>query len=57
MLTFLIWLSPFYEDQLVPLLSVLQVGETLKGKSAEDGKLRVRKEIRTFVGGSGGSIV
>jgi hypothetical protein len=43
-------LSPFYEDQLVPLLSVLQVGETLKGKPAEDGKLKVRKEIRALVG-------
>jgi hypothetical protein len=31
-LSFLIRLSPFYEDQLVPLLGVLQVGETLKGK-------------------------
>jgi hypothetical protein len=29
-------LSPFYENQLVPLLSVLKVGETLKGKLAED---------------------
>jgi hypothetical protein len=47
----LIRLSPFYEDQLVPLLSVLQVGETLKGKLAEDGKLKVRKkEIRALVG-------
>jgi hypothetical protein len=46
-LAFLIRLSPFYEDQLVPVLSVLQVGETLKGKLAEDGKLKVRKkEIR-----------
>ena len=49
-LAFLIRLSPFYEDQLVPLLSVLQVGETLKGKLAEDGKLKVRKEIRALVG-------
>ena len=32
MLAFLIRLSPSYEDQLVPLLSILQVGETLKGK-------------------------
>ena len=48
---FLIRLSFFYEDQLVPLLSVLQVGETLKGKLAEDGKLKVRKnEIRALVG-------
>ena len=44
-LAFLIRLSPFYDDQLVPLLSVLQVGETLKGKLAEDGMLKVRKEI------------
>ncbi|KAI0279227.1 PUL domain-containing protein [Russula aff. rugulosa BPL654] len=49
-LGFLIRLSPFYEDQLVPLLGVLQVGETLKGKLAEDGKLKVRKkEIRALV--------
>ena len=50
---FLIRLSLFYDDQLVPLLSVLQVGETLKGKLAEDGKLKVRKrmnEIRALVG-------
>ncbi|KAI9509187.1 DUF862-domain-containing protein [Russula earlei] len=50
-LAFLIRLSPFYQDQLVPLLSVLQAGETLKGKLAEGGKLTVRKkEIRTLVG-------
>ena len=49
-LAFLIWLSPFYEDQLVPLLSVLQVGEMLKDKLAEDGKLKVQKEIRALVG-------
>ena len=50
-LAFLIRLSPFYEDQLVPLLSVLQVGETLKSKLAEDEKLKVRKkEIRALVG-------
>ena len=50
-LAFLIRLSPFYEDQLVPLLGVLQVGDTLKGKLAEDGKLKVRKkEIRALVG-------
>ena len=50
-LAFLNRLSPFYEDQLVPLLSVLQVGETLRGKLAEDGKLKVRKkEIRALVG-------
>jgi hypothetical protein len=49
-LAFLIRLSPFYQDQLVPLLSVLQVKETLKGKLAEDGKLRMRKkEIRALV--------
>lgn len=49
-LAFLIRLSPFYEDQLVPLLSVLQVKETLKGKLAEDGKPRLRKkEIRALV--------
>jgi len=34
----------------VPLLSVLPVGETLKGKLGEDGKLKVRKETRAFVG-------
>jgi hypothetical protein len=50
-LAFLIRLSPFHEDQLVPLLSVLQVGETLKGKLADDGKLEVRKkEMRALVG-------
>jgi hypothetical protein len=50
-LAFLIRLSPFYEDELVPLLGVLQVGETLKGKLAEDGKLKVRKkDIRALVG-------
>lgn len=49
-LAFLIRLSPFYQDQLVPLLSVLQVQETLKGKLAEDRKLRLRKkEIRALV--------
>ena len=31
-LAFLVRLSPFYEDQLVPLLSVLQACETSKGK-------------------------
>ncbi len=47
-LAFLIRLSPFYE--LVPLLGVLPVGETLKGKLAEDGKLKARKkEIRALV--------
>jgi desumoylating isopeptidase 1 len=48
-LAFLIRLSPFYEDQLVPLLSVCRWG-TLKGKLAEDGNLKVRKkEIRALV--------
>ena len=57
-LAYLFWLSPFCEDQLVPLLSVLQVGETLKGKLVEDGKLKVRKkEIRALVGGSDELIV
>jgi hypothetical protein len=28
----------------------LEVGETLKGKLAEDGRLKVRKEIRALVG-------
>ena len=43
----MIRLSPFYEDQQVPLLSGLQVGEALKGKLTKDGKLKVRKkEIR-----------
>jgi hypothetical protein len=40
----LIRLSHFYEHELVPLLSVLQVGETFKGKLAEDGNLKVRKK-------------
>ena len=35
-LAFLTLLSPFYEDEPVALLSVLQVGERLKGKLAED---------------------
>ncbi len=49
-LAFLIRLSPFYQDQLVPLLGVLQVQETLKSKLAEDGKLRLKKkEIRALV--------
>ena len=40
-LAFLIWLSPFNEDQLVPVLSVSHgVGSTLKGKLVEDGKLK-----------------
>ena len=43
-------MSPFCEGQLLQLLSVLQVGETLKGKLAEDGKLKVeKKEIRALV--------
>ncbi|KAH9047716.1 DUF862-domain-containing protein [Lactarius hengduanensis] len=49
-LAFLIRLSPFYQDQLVTLLGVLQVQETLKGKLAEDGQLRLKKkEIRGLV--------
>ncbi|KAH9002673.1 DUF862-domain-containing protein [Lactarius hatsudake] len=49
-LAFLIRLSPFYQDQLVTLLGVLQVQETLKGKLAEDGQLRMKKkEIRALV--------
>ena len=49
-LAFLIRLSPFYEEQLVPLLSVLQVEETLKGKLGEEGKLRLTNpEIRALV--------
>ncbi|KAH9065328.1 DUF862-domain-containing protein [Lactarius vividus] len=49
-LAFLIRLSPFYQDQLVTLLGVLQVEETLKGKLAEDGQLRLKKkEIRALV--------
>jgi hypothetical protein len=49
-LAFLIRLSPFYEDQLVPLLSILQVGETLKGKPGEDGKLKVWKRSERWWG-------
>ena len=50
-LAFLIRLSPFYEGELLPLLSVSQVGETLMGKLAEHGKPKVRKkEIRALVG-------
>jgi hypothetical protein len=45
---FWIRLSPFYEDRLVPLLSVLQVDETLKSKLADDGRLK--KEVRALVG-------
>lgn len=49
-LAFLIRLSPFYQDQLVPLLSVLQVKETLEGKLASEGKLRLKKkEVRALV--------
>ncbi|KAI9443300.1 DUF862-domain-containing protein [Lactarius indigo] len=49
-LAFLIRLSPFYQDELVTLLGVLQVQETLKGKLAEDGQLRLKKkEIRALV--------
>jgi hypothetical protein len=49
-LAFLIRLSPFYQDELAPLLGVLQVSETLKGKLAEGGKLKVhKKEIRALV--------
>ena len=41
-LAFLIQLSHFYEhDELVLLLSILQVGETFKGKLAEDGKVNM----------------
>lgn len=41
-----------YEDQLVPLLSILQVGETLKGNLTEDGKSKVlKKGDRSGVGG------
>jgi hypothetical protein len=50
-LAFLIQLSPFYEEQVVPLLSFLQVGETLKGKLADDGNVKARKkEIRVLMG-------
>jgi desumoylating isopeptidase 1 len=49
-LAFLIRLSPNYEDQLLPLLNVLGVRETLKGKLGGDGKLKVRKkDIRALV--------
>ncbi|KAH9969699.1 PPPDE putative peptidase domain-containing protein [Russula dissimulans] len=49
-LAFLIRLSPFYQDELAPLLGVLQVGETLKSKLDGKGKLTVRKkEIRALV--------
>ena len=41
----------------MPLLSVLQVGETLKGKLADDGKLEVRKKDQGVGEGSCGSIV
>ena len=50
-LAFLIRLSLFDKDQLVTLLSALQMGETLKGKLADDGKLKVRKmEMRALAG-------
>ena len=50
-------LSPFYEDQFVPLLSFFQVGEMLKGKLAEDGKLNVwKKEIKALVGEVAGQL-
>ena len=49
-MVFLIRLSPSNDGQLVPLLSVLQVGETLKGRLAEDGKLKVWKEMSALVG-------
>jgi hypothetical protein len=49
----LIQLSPFYEDQLVPLLSVLHVGETMKGKLRVDGKFKVRMDIKALVSGVG----
>jgi len=39
----LIQLSPFYQDQLAPLLGVLQMSKTLKGKLVEGGKLKVLK--------------
>jgi desumoylating isopeptidase 1 len=49
-LAFLMRLSPNYQDQLLPLLDVLGVRETLKGKLAEDGKLKVRKkEVRALL--------
>ena len=50
--TFLIRLLPFYEDQLVPLLNVLQVGETFERQAG--GGREVEGEIS---GRSGGSIV
>lgn len=43
-------------SQLVPLLNVLWVGETLKGKLAKDGKLKIRALVTAGVK-SGGSIV
>jgi desumoylating isopeptidase 1 len=49
-LAFLIRLSPNYQDQLLPLLSILGVHETLKGKLGDDGKLKVRKkDIRALL--------
>ena len=41
LLTLLIQLSHFNDGQLVPVPSVLRVGETLNGKLAEDGELKV----------------
>ncbi|KAI0260205.1 PPPDE putative peptidase domain-containing protein [Gloeopeniophorella convolvens] len=49
-LAFLIRLSPSYRDQLAPLLDVLQVRRTLKGKLAEGGKPRIQnKGIRALI--------
>jgi desumoylating isopeptidase 1 len=49
-LALLIRLSPNYEDQLLPLLNVLGVRETLKGKLRDDGKFKVRKkDIRALL--------
>ena len=58
-LAFLIRLSPFYEDKLVPLLSVLQVGETLKleGQAGGGREAEGAEGDQGVGGGSGGSIV
>ncbi|KAI0248568.1 PPPDE putative peptidase domain-containing protein [Lactifluus subvellereus] len=49
-LAFLIRLSPSYQEQLAPLLNVLGVRETLKGKLAEGAELKVRKkEVRVLL--------
>jgi desumoylating isopeptidase 1 len=49
-LALLIRLSHNYEDQLLPLLNVLGVRETLKGKLGDDGKFKVRKkDIRALL--------